>query len=208
MSNDNLRAAITAALRRRDPNADLDVSPTCTPLGAWGSLAGGVIRGPDGAVIDVVARAGDDVKALRGVAFAIGLREDGSDPAEEVERLRGALDDANNLTSCQRDTIETLTRALHNAADRLGCADYDDVCAAVTDALDDAENRERAHVDEANALRMERDETRAEVDRLRADLARVRAKLASATAGDAWHECGNCGGRSPCDALRKIVEGE
>ena len=121
MSNDNLRAAITAALKRRDPNADLDVSPTCTPLGAWVSLAGGVIRGPDGAVIDVVARAGDDAKALRGVAFAIGLREapcpacngrgrraygreveDGCDececagvvvvdPAEEVERLRAEL---------------------------------------------------------------------------------------------------------------------
>ena len=118
MSNDNLRAAITAALRRRDPNADLDVSLTCTPLGAWVSLAGGVIRGPDGAVVDVVARAGDDAKALRGVAFAIGLREapcpacngrgrraygreveDGCDececsgvvvvdPAEEVEQLR------------------------------------------------------------------------------------------------------------------------
>ena len=92
MSNDNLRAAITAALKRRDPNADLDVSPTCTPLGAWVSLAGGVIRGPDGAVIDVVARASDDAKALRGVAFAVGLREDGSDPAEEVERLRADLD--------------------------------------------------------------------------------------------------------------------
>jgi len=91
MSNDNLRAAITAALRRRDPNADLDVSTTCTPLGAWGSLAGGVIRGPDGALIDVVARASDDAKALRGVAFAVGLRDDGSDPAEEVHRLRAEL---------------------------------------------------------------------------------------------------------------------
>lgn len=94
MSNDNLRAAITAALKRRDPNADLDVSPTCTPLGAWVSLAGGVIRGPDGAVIDMVARASDDAKALRGVAFAIGLREDGGDPAEEVERLTRELADA------------------------------------------------------------------------------------------------------------------
>jgi hypothetical protein len=33
----------------------------------------------------------------------------------------------------------------------------DDVVAAVADALDDAEKREREHVDEANALRMERD---------------------------------------------------
>jgi len=208
MTTETLRAAITAALKRRGTIDDIDVTPSLTLLGSRTSTASVVIYGADGAVIDVVARAGDDAKALRGVAFAIGLRDDSSDPAEEVERLRGALDDANNLTSCQRDTIETLTRALHNAADRLGCADYDDVCAAVTDALDDAENRERAHVDEANALRMERDETRAEVDRLRADLARVRAKLASATAGDAWHECGNCGGRSPCAALRKIVEGE
>ena len=91
MTISDLRAAITAALRRRGPNADLDVSPTCTPLGAWVSLAGGVIRGPDGAVIDVVARAGDDAKALRGVAFAVGLLDDGSDPDEEVHRLRAEL---------------------------------------------------------------------------------------------------------------------
>jgi hypothetical protein len=120
MSNDNLRAAITAALRRRDPNADLDVSPTCTPLGAWGSLAGGVIRGPDGAVIDVVARAGDDVKALRGVAFAIGLREDGSDPAEEVERLRAELAETERRLNAEisaMDARDGAYQALNGARD-------------------------------------------------------------------------------------------
>ena len=120
MSNDNLRAAITAALKRRDPNADLDVSPTCTPLGAWVSLAGGVIRGPDGAVIDVVARAGDDAKALRGVAFAIGLREDGSDPAEEVERLRAELAETERRLNAEisaMDARDGAYQALNGARD-------------------------------------------------------------------------------------------
>ena len=139
MTTDTLRAAITAALQRRGTIDDLDVTPSLTLLGSRTSTASVVVYGPDGAVIDVVARASDDANALRGVACAVGLRDDGSDPAEEVERLRVALDDANNLASCQRDTIKTLTRALHAAADRLGCADYDDVCAAVSDALDDAE---------------------------------------------------------------------
>lgn len=118
MSNDTIRAAITAALRRRGTIDDLDASPSLTLLGSRTSTASVVIYGADGAVVDVVARAGDDAKALRGVAFAVGLSvapcpacggrgrraygrevEDGcdececsgvvaSDPAEEVERWR------------------------------------------------------------------------------------------------------------------------
>ena len=91
MTTETLRAAITAALKRRGTIDDLDVTPSLTLLGSRTSTASVVIYGADGAVIDVVARAGDDAKALRGVAFAIGLREDGSDPAEEVERLRAEL---------------------------------------------------------------------------------------------------------------------
>jgi len=85
-----------------------------------------------------------------------GLRDDGSDPVADVERL---------------------TRALHDVAERLGCADYDDVVAAVSDALDDAEKREREHVDEANALRMERDRLTAEVDRMRAAVDRFAVEM-------------------------------
>lgn len=181
MTNDLLRAAITAALRRRGTIDDLDVTPSLTLLGSRTSTASVVVYGPDGAVIDVVARASDDANALRGVACAVGLRDDGSDPAEEVERLRVALDDANNLASCQRDTIKTLTRALHAAADRLGCADYDDVCAAVSDALDDAEKREREHVDEANALRMERERLRVENVRFLSIMESISAQLCDAT---------------------------
>ena len=113
MSNDNLRAAITAALKRRDLSADLDVSTTCTPLGAWGSLAGGVIRGPDGALIDVVARASDDAKALRGVAFACGLREDGGDPAEEVERLRAELAETERRLDAEISAMDARDGAYH-----------------------------------------------------------------------------------------------
>ena len=91
MTTDTLRAAITAALRRRGTIDDLDVTPSITLLGSSTSTALVVLYGPDGVVIDVVARAGDDAKALRGVAFACGLREDGSSPAEECERLTREL---------------------------------------------------------------------------------------------------------------------
>jgi hypothetical protein len=91
MSTDTLCAAITAALRRRDPNADLDVTPSVTLLGSRTSTAAVVLYGADGAVIDVVARANSDARALRGVAFAVGLREDGSDPEDEIARLEFAL---------------------------------------------------------------------------------------------------------------------
>jgi len=91
MTTETIRAAITAVLRRRGTIDDLDVTPSLTLLGSRTSTASVVIYGHDGAVIDVVARAGDDAKALRGVAFAVGLRDDGSDPAEEVERLRAEL---------------------------------------------------------------------------------------------------------------------
>ena len=137
MTNDLLRAAITAALRRRDPNVDLDVTPSLTLLGSRTSTASVVVYGPDGAVIDVVARASDDANALRGVACAVGLRDDGSDPAEEVERLRVALDDA--------------------------------------------ENREREHVDEANALRMERERLRVENVRFLSIMESISAQLCDAT---------------------------
>lgn len=97
MTTDTLRAAIIAALKRRGAIDDLDVTPSLTLLGSRTSTASVVLYGPDGVVIDVVARAGDDAKALRGVAFACGLREDGSSPVEECERLRAhnaSLDDA------------------------------------------------------------------------------------------------------------------
>ena len=179
MTISDLRAAITAALRRRDPNADLDVSPTCTPLGAWGSLAGGVIRGHDGAVIDVVARAGDDAKALRGVALAVGLRDDGSDPAEEVERYRTIA--GNLLARIHRDG--------GHHADAIGwerAADEADMIVArlfverdATHAASARDDFERAvETQERMTAERERDETRAEVDRLRADLALERERCA------------------------------
>lgn len=151
MNNDTLRAAITAALRRRGTIDDLDVTPSLTLLGSRTSTASVVIYGADGAVIDVVARAGDDAKALRGVAFAVGLREDGGDPAEEVERYRTIA--GNLLARIHRDG--------GHHADAIGwerAADEADMIVA--------------------RLYVERDETRAEVDRLRADLALERERCA------------------------------
>ena len=179
---ETLRAAIEAALRRRDPEAEVTIASLSTPLGSVHYTA---------SVMVLAARiAGDrstERGALESLAVAAGLRvetcgscggrgqrlyarevEDGCDacecagvvvvdPAEEVARLTMALDDANNLASCQRDTIETLTRALHDAADRLGCADYDDACAAVADALDDVT---RGALDDLAKVRAELDAAR------------------------------------------------
>lgn len=123
---------------------------------------------------------------LAPIAALIGLCPDGSDPTEEVERL---------------------TRALHAAADRLGCADYDDVCAAVADSLDDAEKREREHVDEANALRMERERLREENVRLLNIMGSISAQLCDATREldaaraalrDVAPRCGVCGALAAC----------
>ena len=124
-TTETLRAAIEAAMRRRDPGVRVSVTPA-----AGQTLAS--VDGPSSALVWGSSMADTADEALRRLARGFGLRDDGSDPVAEVERL---------------------TRALHDVAERLGCADYDDVVAAVSDALDDAEKREREHVDEANALR-------------------------------------------------------
>ena len=181
MTNDTLRAAITAALKRRDPNADLDVSPTCTPLGAWGSIAGGVIRGPDGAVIDVVARASDDAKALRGVAFAVGMRVDPCPACNGRGRLAYGRETEDGCDECEcsgvvaNDPAEEVKRYRTIAGNLLARIHRDGGHHA------DAIGWERA-ADEADMivarLFVERDEARAEVDRLRAELSLERDRCA------------------------------
>ena len=196
MSNDNLRAAITAALKRRDLSADLDVSTTCTPLGAWGSLAGGVIRGPDGALIDVVARASDDAKALRGVAFACGLREDGGDPAEEVERLRAELAETERRLDAEISAMDARDGAYH-ALD------------GARDGSDDLVALAECRMAEIGRLRTDNarldDVARGALD----DLARVRAELDAARAAldRAHHAVLTHGPRCShpeCDALAPL----
>ena len=156
MTISDLRAAITAALKRRDPEAGLWQAISNDRRATWAATVRRVEL--------VVSAHGPaaDLDALRALAAACGLRDDGSDPAEEVERLRVALDDA---------------------ADRLGGADYDDVCAAVADALDDAEKREREHVDEANALRLERDRLRVDNVRLLNTIESLSAQLCDTDRG-------------------------
>lgn len=118
-----LRLAIEAAMRRRDPGVRVSVTPA-----AGQTLAS--VDGPSSALVWGSSMADTADEALRRLARGFGLRDDGSDPAAEVERL---------------------TRALHDVAERLECADYDDVVAAVSDALDEAEARDR---DAAHALAM------------------------------------------------------
>ena len=182
MTTDTLRAAITAALRRRDPNVNLDVTLAVTLLGSRTSTAAVVLYGSDGAVIDVVARACDDAKALRGVAFAVGLREDASDPAEEVERYRTIA--GNILARIHRDG--------GHHADAVGwerAADEADVIVA--------------------RLYVERDEARAEIERLRAELAeterRLDAEISAMDALDGAYHALN-GARDGSDELVALAE--
>ena len=160
MTNEDLRAAVIAALRRRGTIDDLDVTPSLTLLGSRTSTASVVIYGHDGAVIDVVARAGDDAKALRGVAFACGLREDGGDPAEEVERLTSerALIDAEWRRDMD-DLRAQMERVRHEAA-----KDYDESARLRADnaRLDDVA---RGALDDLARVRAELDAARAALDR-------------------------------------------
>ena len=182
MSNDTIRAAITAALRRRGTIDDLDASPSLTLLGSRTSTASVVIYGADGAVIDVVARACDDAKALRGVAFAVGLRDDGSDPAEEVERYRTIA--GNLLARIHRDGGHHA-----NAIGWERAADEADVIVV--------------------RLYVERDEARAEVERLRSELAeterRLDAEISAMDARDGAYHALN-GARDGSDELVALAE--
>lgn len=182
MSNDTIRAAITAALRRRGTIDDLDASPSLTLLGSRTSTASVVIYGADGAVVDVVARASDDAKALRGVAFAVGLRDDGSDPAEEVERYRTIA--GNLLARIHRDGGHHA-----NAIGWERAADEADVIVV--------------------RLYVERDEARAEVERLRSELAeterRLDAEISAMDARDGAYHALN-GARDGSDELVALAE--
>ncbi len=81
MTNEDLRAAIETALRRRDPEAEVIVSPLSTPTGVyWTALA--QVR--DGRVEGTCVT---ERGALEAFAIGAGLRDDGSDPAADVERL-------------------------------------------------------------------------------------------------------------------------
>jgi hypothetical protein len=123
MKDSKLRKAILESLARRgDPEADIEIRQAPTPLGTWVSFAGGVIHGPDGAMIDAVSRGGNDGKALRGLAFACGLRPDGSDPAVDDPSLDGT--DAahpawwrghDRASEAWREKAEKLTRDLDMA---------------------------------------------------------------------------------------------
>lgn len=163
-TTETLRAAIEAALRRRDRRG-------------MAALLACDDDDVDESIRATTARINDD--ALRALALACGLRVETCgacngrgrhDYAREVEDGCDACECAGVVVVDPAEEVERLTRALHDVAERLGCADYDDVVAAVSDALDDAEKREREHVDEANALRMERDRLTRERDEARAAL--------------------------------------
>lgn len=101
MTNEDLRAAIEAALRRRDPCAN--VCSGDAPDGFSGRDASALVMHGYAA-----SRGDSDDEALRRLARLVGLRDDGSDPAEEVERLRAEL-------ALERDRCAGLVRELTSA---------------------------------------------------------------------------------------------
>lgn len=76
-----LRAAIETALRRRDPKVCVRVEPVASRF-----VASVETTSDEGVCSGVLGDTADE--ALRRLARGVGLRPDGSDPAEEVERLR------------------------------------------------------------------------------------------------------------------------
>lgn len=134
MTTDTLRAAITAALKRRDPEAGLWQAISNDRRATWAATVRRVEL--------VVSAHGPaaDLDALRALAAACGLREDGSDPASDVERLAAerALVDA-EWRRDMADLRAQMERARHEAT-----KDYDASRAEIerlrtdNDRLDDA----------------------------------------------------------------------
>lgn len=120
-----LRAAIETALRRRDPRATVQRSPTESDRSLW------IARWPRS---EITTR-GDDgyfgLDGLRALAVACGLRDDGSDPAEEVERLTMALDRAHHAvrehaTRCSHPECDALAPLRCDDCGRRFCDEHDD----------------------------------------------------------------------------------
>ena len=118
---ETLRAAIEAALRRRDPDAEVSVERNTTALGNVYCVASSVVD-----VAHLIGNGSTEAGSLRSLALAAGLRTDGSDPAAEVEWLtaevrrlrtdnarlddvtRGALDDLAKVRAERDDHARTL----------------------------------------------------------------------------------------------------
>lgn len=79
-NTNTLRAAIETAMRRRDPCVRVSVTPA-----AGQTLAS--VDGPSSALVWGSSMADTTDEALRRLARGFGLRDDGSDPAAEVERM-------------------------------------------------------------------------------------------------------------------------
>ena len=86
MTNEELRAAIETALKRRDPEAYARCGKS------WST--GEYIAACGGCGVSMVYGGSTAEGALRPLAAIVGLRDDGSDPAEEVERLTRELAEA------------------------------------------------------------------------------------------------------------------
>mgnify|MGYP003441370870 CR=1 FL=1 len=150
MTTETLRAAIEAALRRRDARG-MAALLACDDADV------------DGSIRATTAHTSDD--AIRALAIAAGLRDDGSDPAEEVERLRVAFRREEDRADARAQDLDDLVARVWRAATgdtHEGPASVDALAEAVAGLRAD-----NARLDNA---------TRGALD----DLAKVRAELNAA----------------------------
>lgn len=111
MTPDTLRAAIDAALRRRDPAASVYVGDA--PDGFRGHDASACVMHGYAA-----SRGDSDDEALSRLAILVGLRvtDDGvTDPAEECDRLRGEIAGAAVSLGIISDDLDSTRRQLDAA---------------------------------------------------------------------------------------------
>lgn len=92
--------------------------------------------------------------------------------------LAEARELARARVTAERDTYRS---AIDRALSRLGAEDYDDPCAALAECLDYADTLDREATDEANALRVQRDEARRELTRTLNSLESITSQLSDAT---------------------------
>jgi hypothetical protein len=143
-TTDSLRSAIIAALKRRDHNANLWQLPTESDRALWSAVCRRV---------EVTAKGygeNADSDALRALAIACGLRDDGGDPADEAEILRAAM-----LKASAR---------LGGEFDRNDYVDEDAIVCSLNTGIDEAEKREEALSAEVALLRAELVETERRLD--------------------------------------------
>mgnify|MGYP001500071131 CR=1 FL=1 len=193
---DDLRAAIETALRRRHAPRVIAVLWESDTSSRKTTVEAVVVPSGDSTATRHEAHAPTEADALRALAVSCGLRDDGGDPAEEVERLAAerALVDA-EWRRDMADLRAQMERARHEAT-----KDYDASRAEIerlrTDnaSLDDVA---KGALDDLAMARAELDATRAAVRAFAPQCSQCEALATRRLDGYGDGEAARCDGCSP-----------